>query len=138
MTEPKEEPKPKEMRELDPDERKLMEKRMESNNKELESLTFAKHQAELMLSEGIDADYYENKKKYKKHLSAVESQLEELKFVIEVSNKQLKEGVEVQEIPELDETQIIVTVPNDMYDDVMDSITQFGCTVKKKEEGEEQ
>jgi len=135
MTEPTEEPKPKEMRQLDADERKLMEKRMEGSKKELHGLLFAKHQSSLMLSEGIEAEANMNRKKYKKQLSAVNSEIDETKFAIEISEKQLREGVE--EAPELEEKQVIVTIPNDQYDKVLESLGQFGCTVKRKE-GEEQ
>ena len=130
--------KTKQMRQLDDAERKITETNLKRNKEELQGLVFAKHQAELMLAEGIDAEYNMNKKKYVKQLSGVEQGIETIKFAIEVVEKQLKEGVEIKDVPELDEIQLVVTIPNKQYDVLLDKVGEIeGCIVKKKEEGDE-
>jgi len=126
-------PKPKEMQPLDEDEKKTMEKRLETNKKEVKGLLFAKHQAELMLAEGIDADYIMKESKYKKQLSAVDTQLTEINFAIEVSEKQLKDGVEVREAIPLPKEIIVELPPEKNYFDMVDSIEDLGMIVKNKE-----
>lgn len=127
------EPKSKEMRPLDDKERRTSEKNLKANKEELQSMTFAKHQAELMLNEGIQADIIQQTLRYKKQLSAVEAKIKELNFAIEVTEKQLKEGVEVKPPAELP-TTLTVEVPDGVNSfDVQDKLEEMGCAVINKE-----
>jgi len=131
------EAKPKEMRPLDGDERKTTEKRMVSNKEEIQGLTFVKHQAQLMLDEGIDADIMMQKQKYKGQLSRAESQLKELKFAVETSEKQLREGVEVRDAIPLPKVITAELADEKDYYDVVDMLEDKGCVIKDKEVKEE-
>lgn len=128
-----EEPKQKEVRQLDDDERKTTEKRLASNKEELKGLLFAKHQAELMLNEGIEANRMMDTQKYKKQLSAVASQQKELTFAIETSEKQLRDGVEVKEAVPLPKTITAELADEKDYYDVVDMLEDKGCVVQNKE-----
>jgi len=133
MSEELPEAKPKEMRPLDDDERKIMTKRLETNKEEVIGLTFVKHQAQLMLDEGIEADMLMQKQKYKKQLSQVASQMKELTFAIETSEKQLREGVEVKDVVPLPKTITAELVDEKDYYDVVDLLEDKGCVIQNKE-----
>lgn len=127
------EPKPKETRPLTEEERKMIEKRVAEDKNEMQSMMFAKHQAELMLSEGIEADMYENKRKFKKQLSMVEQKIKEITFNMEVSEKQLNEGVDVTPKEDLPDT-IVVSIPEEHnYYDIIDKLEDMGLVVQDKE-----
>lgn len=128
-----EEPKPKEMRQLDDDERKKYEKRLASNKEEIKGLTFALHQAQLMLDEGIEANAMMDTMKYKKQISLVDSQMKELNFAIETSEKQLREGVEVRDTLPLPKTITAELADEKDYYDVVDMLEDKGCVVMGKE-----
>lgn len=128
------EKKQKELRQLAEQERKFVQKRLDENKQELKGIMFAKHQAELMLNEGLDAERYENERKYKAHLSAVNTKQKELDFTINICTKQLNEGVEVKEAVPLP-TQITVEMTCDQnYYDIVDKLEDLGLVIKNKEE----
>ena len=133
MSEELPEAKPKEMRPLDDDERKTYEKRLAKNKDEVKGLTFAKHQAELMLNEGIEANVMMETMKYKKQLSQIASQMKELTFTIETSEKQLREGVEVRETLPLPKTITADLADEKDYYDIVDLLEDKGCVIKNKE-----
>jgi len=123
----------KQMRALDDDERKMTEARLASNKNEMKCMMFAKHQSELMLSEGIEADCLAQNIKYKKQLSMLGKNMKELAFAIETSEKQLRDGVEITHPTAMPKT-VTLELPNDAnYYEIVDMLEDKGCVVINKE-----
>ena len=122
-----------EMRPLDEDEQSMINNRLTELGKELDEMLFVKHQAELMLSEGINVDVEVQRREYKKRLNAAENKIKEINFTLNVCEKQLNEGVIVRPENLLPKT-VIVTIPDDKnYYEAVDAIQDLGLIINKPE-----
>ncbi|MFA5133030.1 MAG: hypothetical protein WC444_06920 [Candidatus Paceibacterota bacterium] len=122
-----------EMRPLDAEEQQIIKTRLISTKQELDEMLFVKHQAELMLSEGIAVDVEVQRREYNKRLKAAENKMKEINFTIEVCEKQLKDGVKVAPPTQLPKT-ITVSVPEEKnYYEIVDKLEDMGLIVNKPE-----
>jgi len=122
-----------EMRPLDEDEQSMINNRLTELGKELDEMMFVKHQAELMLDEGINVDVEVQRREYKKRLNAAENKIKEINFTLNVCEKQLNEGVIVRPENPLPKT-VIVTIPDDKnYYEAVDTIQDLGLIINKPE-----
>ena len=122
-----------EMRPLDEDEQSMINNRLTELGKELDEMMFVKHQAELMLDEGINVDVEVQRREYKKRLNAAENKIKEINFTLNVCEKQLNEGVIVRPENPLPKT-VIVTIPDDKnYYEAVDAIQDLGLIINKPE-----
>ena len=122
-----------EMRPLDEDEQSMINNRLTELGKELDEMMFVKHQAELMLGEGINVDVEVQRREYKKRLNAAENKIKEINFTLNVCEKQLNEGVIVRPENPLPKT-VIVTIPDDKnYYEAVDAMQDLGLIINKPE-----
>lgn len=125
----------KQMRPLDDKERTLIQKRLIEHQEERQGLTFARHQAELVLDEGLDASYISQKMKYEHQLNAAKSKLRELAFTMQTCETQLKDGVEVKTEANIIPKTLMIEIPTDMNAyEIEDKLTEMGLTIKKEDE----
>jgi len=65
--------------------------------RELQILQFKKNYAQLMVDEGLKANYEEQMQQFKAKLRQTMEQIAEAEKIIEITEKQLHEGVEIKE-----------------------------------------
>lgn len=84
-------------RALQADEVKLTERSLKVSEEELSHLEFLEKHNKLMLDEGLESNYKEKVREFKKNGQTLVGEIKFMKEKIDVMNDQLKNGVEVKE-----------------------------------------
>jgi len=91
----------KEMRQLDDDEKKLLEKVLVGRIAELKHLKLMVRYNDFMADEMLESNYLEKKRGYVKQTNEFKQEIKEIEAIVRISEDQLKNGVEVVEDAEV-------------------------------------